>query len=283
MENLRNTKKTMPKKLKIKALIQARMGSKRLPKKVMLKIGGKTIIQIIFERLKHSKEIDGIILSTSSSKENDVLAKHANKIRLKYHRGSENDLISRHLGALRKANADTFVRITADCPLVEPRIINDMIKIYRRQYNKIDFMTNCLPPTYPDGLDIDIISKSVLEKLDKEITNPLHREYYAVYIMENPDKFKIYNFSNNKNISYLRWTLDYPEDLKFIKKIFYNFRNQKIFFTQDILQFINKNPEILKINKKRVDKTIINNIRSKVYHHGKNLFSQKRKYNSKTH
>ena len=153
----------------IAAVIQARMGSKRLRQKAMLNIGGKTILQIIVERLKKSQGIDEIILSTSLSQENEVLVAHAKAIGLKYHRGSENDLVSRHLGALRKTDALAMVRITADCPLVDPKIVDAMVKIYRKKNHRIDFITNCFPPTYPDGLDVDITPVRVLERIDREI------------------------------------------------------------------------------------------------------------------
>ncbi|MEK7124677.1 MAG: glycosyltransferase family protein [Patescibacteria group bacterium] len=254
------------KNLRIIGLIQARMGSKRLKNKALLKINGKTIIQIIFERLKAVKGIDDIILSTSASKENDVLTSHAKDIGLKYYRGSEDDLILRHLGAVNALGADAFLKVTADCPLVDVKIADEMLKIYKKNYGKIDFMTNCLPPTFPDGLDLDITPTLTLENLGREIKNPLHREYYAAYIMENPAKFKVHNFKSNSDFSSLRWTLDYQEDLGFIKEIFDNFKNQKTFFMEDILKFMDKNPKVIEVNKSKVDKTIINNIRSKSYH-----------------
>lgn len=259
--------KSKKNKLKITVCMQARMGSKRLPKKALLKIGGKTIINTIFDRLKSCREIDNIILSTSLTKENDILIKHADEIGLKHYRGSESDLISRHLGAVLETNADAFVKITGDCPLADPKLIDQMVKVYRDNYKKIDLMTNCFPPTYPDGLDIDIIPRSVLEKLDKEIRSPFYREYFVSYIMENPKKFKIYNLKNSADYSFLRWTLDYPEDMVFIKKIFKALgQNNKIFCAKDILEFLKKNPELKKINEKRIDKVIVRNIRSGVYH-----------------
>ena len=254
------------KKLKIVACIQARMGSKRLKKKALLKIRNKTIIQIIIDRLKKSKEVDDIILCTCDTKENDILAEHAKSIGLKCYRGSESDLISRHLGAVQKMKADAILKITADCPLADSKLVDRISAFYRKNYKKFDFITNCFPPTYPDGLDINIVPTRVLEKLDKEIKNPLYREYFVTYIMENPGKFRIYNFRNSKDISYLRWTLDYPEDLNVIKKIFGYFKKEEGFFMADILKLIKKNPGISKINEGRVDKVIIRNIRSGVYH-----------------
>ena len=255
------------KKLRTVVLVQARMGSLRLKKKALLKIKEKTIIQIIIERLKRSKETDDIILSTVDTNENNILAEHAKKIGLKCHRGSENDLISRHLGAAKKTKSDIVLKITADCPLVDPQLIDNMIIFYKKNYKKFDLVTNCFPPTYPDGLDVDIFSVNTLLKLDKNIKKAsLYREYFITYIMENAKKFRIYNFCNSKDLSYLRWTLDYPEDLDFVKQVYNYFKNKKDFLTKDILKFIKNNPEVLEINKKRVDKVVLRNIRSGVYH-----------------
>lgn len=252
------------KKPKVIALIQARMGSKRLPEKAMLLIGGRTVIETIVKRLKHSTEIDDIILSTSDSPENDVLVKHARTIGLKVHRGSENDLVSRHLGALQQIGADAMIKVTADAPLVDPELVDRMVTMYREKHGAIDFMTNCLPPTYPDGMDLDMTPRVVLEKLNVEAT-PFVKEYFAAHMMENPEKFRVVNMKNDADLSFLRWTLDYPEDLMFIKKVFDHF-GDKLFHLNDVTKLLREKPELIEINKNRVDAKIINNIRSTVYH-----------------
>lgn len=253
---------------KVSALIQARMGSTRLPGKAMMKIQGKTIIQIIFERLQHSKEIDDIILSTSSSRENNSLVRHAKEIGLKYYRGSENDLVARHLGAANKLKANAVLRVTGDCPLVDPHLADQMIRIYRKKNHAIDFMTNAMPPTYPDGLDLDIMPLATLKKLEKEIKkNDMHRDFFVPYIMKHKDRFKVYNFANAKNLSSLRWTLDYPEDFSFLEKIFSTIKpKENIFFMDEVLALVSKNPKVLEINKKRMDNVILSDFRSQAYH-----------------
>jgi len=241
-------------RLKVIALIQARMGSTRLKKKALKKIAGKTLIEHIFRRLKTVREIEEIVLATSINKENDILVKHAKRIGLKYYRGSEQDLISRLYQAAKKFKADIVVRITADCPLVDPKLLDEMIKIFRKN-KKIDFMTNNYPPTLPHGLDVNILPLSTLKQLDSEIKDSYHREWFTYYIMENPKKFQIYNLKSSTDLSGMRWTVDYPEDLIFVRKIFEALdRKDKIFIMTDILKFLKKNPKILKINEKRIDK-----------------------------
>jgi len=254
-------------KLKVIACIQARMGSRRLKKKALLKISGKSLIENMLLRLKAAKEIDDIVLATVNSKENDILAKHAEKIGLKYYRGEENDLISRHHETAKKFGADALLLITADCPLLDPKIADRLAKIYRKNYKKFDFFTNSFPPTFPHGLDIDIVPVLTFERLNNEIKNPFYRECYGAYIMENPEKFRIYNLKNSINLSQIRLTVDYLEDLILARKIFNALnKKNKVFVMKDILKFLKKNPQILEINKKRIDMVIARNIRSGEYH-----------------
>ncbi len=255
------------KRLRVIACIQARMGSTRLKKKALRKILGKTLIEHIFLRLKKAKELDGIVLSTSLNRENDVLTRHAKEIGLEYYRGSEKDLISRLYQTAKKFRADAIVRITGDCPLVAPELVDKMIKIYRRKTKKIDLVTNIFPPTFADGLDVEVLSLAVLKQLNTEVKEVLGREWLTCHIMENPERFQIYNLKNSVNLSSMRWTVDYPEDLAFVEEIFKAFDGEdKIFTLRDVLNFLEKNPQILKINANRIDKTIARGIRSAAYH-----------------
>lgn len=267
-------------KLKVIACIQARMGSTRLKKKALQKILGKTLIEHMFRRLKAAQEIDEIVLATSITKENNILAKHAKKISLKYYRGSEKNLISRFYQATKKFKADVLILVTGDCPLVDPKLVDKMVKIYRKKHKKIDFVTNVFPPTFPHGLDLEILSFSTLKRLYTEIKNPLHQEWFISYILENPKKFRIYNLKNPINLSLsMRWTVDYPEDLVFVRKVFKAlYRKDKIFTMIDILKFLKKNPEISKINEKRTDKTIVHGFRSRPYHSMIKKLNKSKKY-----
>ena len=270
---LRNNPK---RKLKIIACIQARMGSSRLERKALLKISGKSVIENIFLRLKSAKEIDDIVLATADNKENDILAKHAEKIGLKYYRGKENDLISRHYEAAKKFKADALLLIGADSPFVDPKIADKLVKTYRKKYKKFDYFINCFPPTFPHGLDMDIVPAFTFERLDNEIKDLFYRECFAAYIMENPKKFRIYNLKNSVNLSLIRLTLDYPEDLILARKIFRALgKRNKIFDMKDILKFLKENPQVLEINKKRIDMVIVRNIRSKEYHLINPLYNSK--------
>jgi len=254
-------------KIKVIACIQARMGSSRLKKKALRKVVKQTIIEHIFKRLKKAKEIDGIVLTTSLNKENDILIKHAQEINLKYYRGNETDLISRLYETCQKFKADAIVRITGDCPLVDPMLVDQMVKIYRKNYQQFDFLTNSFPHTFPHGLDIDILPVTILRRLNNEVKDPFYREWFIYYILENSRKFRIYNMKNSINLFSLRLTLDYPEDLVLIRRIFRAlYKKNEVFITKDILNFIEKHPSLLKINAKRIDKTIVGDICSEIYY-----------------
>jgi len=248
------------------AVIQARMGSTRLPQKALKKIKDRTLIEWIKYRLSFCKEVDKVVFATSENKDNDPLAQHAEEIGLDYFRGSENDLIDRLLKTARKFKADAIVRITGDCPLVDPSLVDKLVKIYRGKEN-IDYITNVLPPTFPDGIDIEIISTKTLERLDKEVKNPLYREWITTTIMENLDKFNILNISNEENLFHLRLTVDYLEDFELVEKIIGKLHQEgKIFYLRDILDLFKKEPNLIKINEKWVDNNLVNNIRSNEFH-----------------
>jgi spore coat polysaccharide biosynthesis protein SpsF len=254
------------KEKKVIATIQARLGSKRMPKKVLRKILNKTMIEWINYRLSFCNEVDEIVLITSELKENDPLIDLADSIGLQYYRGSEEDLISRHFETVKKFKADALIRITGDCPLVDPVLVDKMVKEYRENHEKFDYVCNVFPATFPDGLDIDIIPFSTLERLNAEVKDPLYREWITTTLVENPKSFRIKNITNNPDLSNLRLTLDYEEDFELINNIFTKLhKDGKVFILKDILELFKKEPDLAKINEKRIDSTVVNNFRSKEF------------------
>lgn len=252
---------------KIVAVIQARMGSTRLPSKALKKIEDRTLIAWIKYRLSFCKGVDQIVLSTADTEENDVLAKHAEEIGLEYFRGNEADIVTRLLETAKKFKADAIIRVTGDCPLVDPGILDEMIKVYRENINGADLVTNIFPPTFPDGIDLEIIPFKTLERLNWEVNNSLYREWITTTIMENADKYRILNISNEDNLQSLRLTVDYPEDFQLVKEIFFKLHKEgNIFGLSDILELFAKEPALININKNRVDNGINSNIRSEEFH-----------------
>jgi len=236
--------------MKVVAIIQARMGSTRLPGKVMKPILGKPVILWVLERVSLSNLINEIVVAIPSGRENDVIVdtikEYDDKIIIS--RGSEDDVLDRYYNAAVQTNADVIVRITSDCPLIDPVVVNHIVKQFLN--NDCDYCSNNLKRTYPIGLDTEVFSFDALAKAWGEAKNDYEREHVTPYIKENPDKFKLLNVSNDVDLSHLRWTLDTKEDFEFIKVIYERIYPKKhMFFMKDILDLLQKEPELIKINK----------------------------------
>lgn len=240
------------KKPRIIACVQARMGSARLPGKVMRKICGRTAIEQIVRRLRAAKEIDEVVVSTTVEQRDAIVAKEARRLGVRVFRGSEFDLVSRLYQTMIYCDADAFVRVTADCPLVDPEIVDKMTLEFKNAKRKPDYLTNVFPRSFPKGLDLEIFPRSVTEYLDAHLKDKFYRESFNVYIMDNPNKFRIQNISNDCDLSFLRWTVDYPEDIMLVRKIFTHF-GEHIFHMRDTLDFIRKNPALALMNINRAD------------------------------
>jgi len=228
-------------------IIQARTGSKRLPKKVIKKIEKRTVLEHVIERVKKVENCSNIILATTDKKEDDILEKIGKKLGINVFRGSENDVLDRYYKAAKLFNIDPIVRITADCPLTDPKIIEKVIKFYVQ--GDYDYVSNVRPVSYPDGYDVEVFSFKTLEKTWNEAKLDFDREHVVDYIWNNPQLFKMGNVSNNKDISSIRLTLDKKEDMTLIIKIYKELYSKNHFFgLQETLQLLEKKPELIKIN-----------------------------------
>ena len=228
--------------MKIVAIIQARMGSTRLPNKVMLPLGNQIpMIEVLLSRLRQSKKIDKIILATSINKQNQPLVEHVVKLGYPVFQGSENDVLDRFYQASTLHKSDAVVRITGDCPLIDSEIVDDVIKTY--ESSSADYVSNACPPTYPDGLDVEVFSSSSLKIAWEEAKTKVEREHVTPFIREY-EKFKVVNFTNNKNHSNERWTVDEPEDYQVVKSIFEYFSPRIDFSWGEVLQLKYLQPSI---------------------------------------
>jgi glutamate-1-semialdehyde-2,1-aminomutase len=235
-------------KMKIVAIIQARMGSTRLPGKVLMELSGKPLLWHVVNRVSHSKYISQIVIATSTNPKDDEIEKFAKKYNINIFRGSENDCLDRYYKAAKKYKADVVVRITADCPLICPEIIDKVILEYIK--GKFDYVTNSIIYTYPDGVDVEVFSFETLKKAWKEAKDPVEREHVTVYI-RNSGKFKIKNVVNDKPVDPqgYKWSVDRIEDLEFVKEVYKHlYKDNKIFSYDDIMDLLNRYPEIKNIN-----------------------------------
>lgn len=236
------------------AIIQARMGSTRLPGKVMINIKGKTVLNHIVDRVRYCNNIDKIIVATSTDKRNDIIEKECKKMNIRCFRGSEEDVLERYYEAANQVCADLIVRITADCPMIDNNVIDKMMEKFLRvnRDKKIDYMSNfdVVRNTFPRGMDVEIISMDALKKSYKEAKQYYEREHVTPYIYNNIDKFNIIGYSNNQDLSEYRFTLDTKEDLNLIEIIYDNlYDNNKKFNMTDIVAFMNTNIKLTEINK----------------------------------
>tara|TARA_B100000963_G_C22616547_1_gene667643 strand:- start:516 stop:1199 length:684 start_codon:yes stop_codon:yes gene_type:complete len=203
-------------KIKIHAFIQARQTSTRLPNKIFLKLNELTILENIYLRLKNSKILDNIFFIIPSNSKNLKLKKFLKKKNYPIFCGSEMNVLKRFYKASEKFKTDVIVRITADCPLVDYRLIDSMLKKFLK-YKKVDYLSNTLKRSFPDGLDIEIFSKNVLKIAFRKASKNYDLEHVTPYIKRN---FESMNFLNNKNLSKLRWTLDTIQDYNKLNKMF---------------------------------------------------------------
>ena len=231
--------------MKILAIVQARMGSIRLPNKVMKPINGVPMIELLLNRLSSSKEIDQIIVATSIDECNIPLVTHVRNLGYACEQGSENDVLHRYIQAAKVYHADVIVRITGDCPLVDPALVDEVIRGFKAI--NVDYFSNVDPPTYPDGLDIEVFTFKALEKANQETTIPLDREHVTPYLRK-PGKYKTEVLKHNEDLSALRWTVDEASDFKVIEKVFEYFHPRINFTWGDVLMLQKQHPEIFNVN-----------------------------------
>ena len=230
------------------AIIQARMGSIRLPEKVMKDLIGLPMISHVVQRVNRAHLIDEVVVAIPETKQNDCLKELCEYNNWNVFRGSEDDVLDRYYHASLAYHADIIVRITADCPLIDPELIDKVIYEFNNANVVPDYMSNCIPlRTYPRGLDTEVISFAALEKSWCEDTNPAFREHVTQYILHNPKMFVIAGSTDKKDNSSLRWTVDTPEDLTLITKI-YNYFGNNLFSWRDVLKLVKDHPELTTIN-----------------------------------
>jgi spore coat polysaccharide biosynthesis protein SpsF len=238
----------------IVTIIQARTGSTRLHKKILLPINGEPLLLKLHERVSAAEYCGKIVIATTVLAYDDPIAELCRKNNIDFYRGHSTDLLDRHYKTAIKFNAEIVVKIPSDCPLIDPAIIDKVIKYYIDNHNKFDYVSNLHPASYPDGNDVEVMSINALKEAWLKAQRPLEREHTTPYFWENPDKFKIGNVEWETGLNYSmthRFTIDYREDYLFIKKVYDElYIKNKIFSLDDILELLDRNPDLRKINEK---------------------------------
>jgi spore coat polysaccharide biosynthesis protein SpsF len=232
------------------AIIEARMTSTRLPGKIMLPIFGKPMLELLIERLKRATMLDQIIVATTNNLTDDVVESLTHKLGVGCFRGSEEDVLSRVLGAAHAFSTGAIVEITGDCPLIDPFIVDRVIRIYHEK--GYDYVSNTLKRTYPRGMDTQVFSTTVLEEAARRTDDPVDHEHVSLFIYEHPEIFSLFNVVSNLPEKYwdIRLTVDTEEDFQLIKAIFEELYPQNPAFTLgDVMNLLEKRKDLLELNR----------------------------------
>ena len=231
--------------LKIVAIIQARMGSTRYPGKVLAEIGGRPMLWYTVTRLRQARTLKHIAVATTDQPSDDPIGEFCDLHGIPLFRGSEDDVLERYYGAAKAFKADAVVRITGDCPLLDPSVVDDVVR--RFLDGDVDYVSNICPPTYPDGLDTEVFSLEALQRAHAEAEWASEREHVTSYIRKHPETFRIQNVTHAKDLSSLRWTVDDDRDMAFVRAVFE--RLEDVTSGLDvILSLLERHPEIAAIN-----------------------------------
>lgn len=234
---------------KIVAIIQARMGSERLPGKILKPILGEPLLARMIERVKRAKKLDAVVVATTDKPEDDVTAQLAQECGIGIFRGDEHDVLDRFYKAAKEAQADIVMRLTGDCPLMDPAVIDAVIAHFQEVQNAIDYCGT--PSNYPEGLDTEIFNFSTLEEAAREATLSSEREHVTLYIKNHPERFKKETWREGKNDnSTMHWSVDTQADFDFVTKIYEQlYPVNQSFNKDDVLALLAEHPEFPKINK----------------------------------
>lgn len=234
------------------AIVQARMSSTRLPGKVLKPLGSKMTIQYVFDQLKGSKLLTQSLLATSTDHSDDPIAAWAKRAKVECERGSLMDVLDRYYQAAKAHHADAVVRITADCPLIDAEVVDKVIERFLK--GDCDYCSNVNPPTFPDGLDTEVMSFNALERAWKEASHPVEREHVTIYMRNYPRQFRIVNVTSPIDYSKLRWTLDTQQDYEFLNRVIQKLELSHIrdhnprFSMNDVLELLKQDNSLLEIN-----------------------------------
>jgi spore coat polysaccharide biosynthesis protein SpsF len=235
----------MAETMKTVALIQARMSSSRLPGKVLEDICGQPMLWRVVDRAKQAKSVDLVAVITSTHAADDAIERLCKENDLPCFRGSLDDVLDRYYQAAVHFQADNVVRLTADCPLLDPKIIDKVVQTFHQ--SGFDYVSNSLECTYPDGLDTEIFRFAVLERAWKEARLTSEREHVTPYIFKHPELFRLGLVKHEEDLSVLRWTVDTPRDLEFMRAM-YNFIQNEECGMDEILRLLKEHPEVTKLN-----------------------------------
>lgn len=233
----------------IAGIIQARTASTRLPNKILLKACGKTMLELMIERVMRAKKLDKILIATTVNKKDDVIENFCNDNNLEYFRGSQENVLSRYKKAADQIGAGIIVRLSSDCPLIDPLVIDRVVTTYLEK--DYDFVNNRYPnpSTYPDGTSVEVFSVQLLNETNSLAKKPSEREHVTFFMWMQPERYKVYRLDYVSDLSKYRLNLDYWEDYLLIKSVFEGLYPTNPSFTmEDVIGWLDKHPDVKKLN-----------------------------------
>lgn len=232
----------------ILAVLQARFSSSRLPGKVLKDLLGEPMLYRQIERVSRSERIDKLVVATSTDSSDEPIEKMCRDKGVHCFRGSLDDVLDRFYRAAEPFFPDNIVRLTGDCPLIDPNVIDSIVELHLAERN--DYTSNTISPTFPDGLDAEVVTWNALKTAWENATLPSEREHVTPFIHKRPERFRLGNYVRPKgDLSHLRWTVDEPEDFLFVQKVYGTlYPENPLFSTGEILKLLHEHPEIEKIN-----------------------------------
>ena len=237
-------------------ILQARINSSRLYGKILLPLKMKTMIEYQIQRIQQSKLLDKVIVATTNNKKDNIIINLLKK-KTNIFRGSEYNVLKRYYETAKKYKLSTIVRCQSDCPLIDPKLIDEIINFYKKNSKKYDYVSNILKPSYPIGMHIEVFNFKSLKESYLKSNSKIEKEHVTPYIYRRPKKFKLYNYSyKNKKYSKVRLTVDYIEDYYLIKEITEKIK-KKNFYLDDLIKFYKKNKNLFKKNSKFKKKSTV--------------------------
>lgn len=231
-------------------ILQARMTSTRLPGKVLMDVVGRPMLAQQLRRLARCRQADEIVVATTTNATDDPVVAVAGAEGARWFRGSETDVLARYVGAAREAKADVVVRITADCPLIDPEVSDCVIEALVAQRERCDYASNVVRRTYPQGLDTEVMHADTLERLDRLAQSSPAREHVTYFILnEHPELFSIRSVTDTENNSDLRWTVDVPQDLEMVRRLYEELDlGERPVGYRELLAYVRANPAVVAVN-----------------------------------
>jgi spore coat polysaccharide biosynthesis protein SpsF len=241
--------------LKTVAIIQARMRSTRLPGKILKDIGGQPMLARVVERSRRAATLDDVVVATTDLPDDDIVERLCAAQGWTCFRGSESDVLDRYYRAALFFHADVIVRVTSDCPLIDPQLINTHVNLLLRRWDEVDFVTNMVQQTFPLGLAVEVMPMDVLARMKRMSQSEMLKEHVTTLAYVKPERFQIDHVSHKVDLSHLRWTVDTEEDLELVRNIFQHFGHDR-FRWEEVLPVLEQHPDWTRINQDIRQKTL---------------------------